>query len=54
MHTRRHCFQWLGAGIVNAPDGVNKARARPNPALTQPFGSGRVIGAPFPAQKEFK
>src|SRR4051812_9681772 len=42
MHKRRLCFQWLGGGIVNAPDGANKAGARPNPALAQPFGSGRV------------
>jgi hypothetical protein len=47
MHKRRLCFQWLGGGIVNGPNGANKAGAGPNPALAQPFGSGRVIGAPF-------
>jgi len=54
MHNRRLCFQWLGGGIVNAPDGANKATARPNPALAQPFGSGRVNRAPFWLNKEFK
>jgi len=54
MHKRRLCFQWLGGGIVNAPNGANKAGAGPNPALAQPFGSGRVIRAPFRLNKEFK
>jgi hypothetical protein len=43
MHKRRLCFQWLRKASVNAPDGANKADAGPNPALAQPFGSGRVI-----------
>jgi hypothetical protein len=43
MHKRRLCFQWLGGGIVNAPNGAKMADAGPNPALAQPFGSGRVI-----------
>src|SRR3954462_4013684 len=43
MHNRRLGFQWLGSGIVNAPNGANKAGARPNPALKQPFGRGRVV-----------
>jgi hypothetical protein len=33
MHKRRLCFQWLRQTNVNAPDGANKAAARPNPAL---------------------
>jgi hypothetical protein len=47
MHKGRLCFQWLGGGIVNAPSGANKAGTGPNPALAQPFGSGRVNRAPF-------
>jgi hypothetical protein len=47
MHKRRLCFQWLREASVNAPDGANKADPRPNPALAQPFGSGRVVRAPF-------
>jgi hypothetical protein len=47
MHKRRLCFQWLRAANVNAPNGAKKADARPNPALTQPFGSDRVNRAPF-------
>jgi hypothetical protein len=47
MHKRRLCFQWLGGGIVNAPNGTNKAIAGPNPAAAQPFGSGCVNRAPF-------
>jgi hypothetical protein len=43
MHKRRLCFQWLHEASVNAPDGANKAAARPNPAFAQPFGSDRVI-----------
>jgi hypothetical protein len=43
MHKRRVCFQWLREASVNAPDGAKKAAARPNPALAQPFGSGRVV-----------
>jgi hypothetical protein len=54
MHKRRLCFQWLGGGIVNAPDGANKAATRPNPALAQPFGSGRVIARRSGSIKEFK
>jgi hypothetical protein len=42
MHKRRLCFQWLREASVNAPGGANKAGAGPNPALAQPFGSGRV------------
>jgi hypothetical protein len=42
MHKRRLCFQWLRKTSVNAPDGANKAAARPNPALAQPFGSDGV------------
>jgi hypothetical protein len=47
MHERRLCFQWLRKASVNAPNGAKMADARPNPALAQPFGSGRVICAPF-------
>src|ERR1700731_1834572 len=54
MHKRPLCFQWLRRCIVNAPNGANKADARPNPARAQPFGSGDVNRAPFRLNKELK
>src|SRR4051812_49243779 len=52
MHNGRLCFQWLGSGIVNAPNGAKKAGARPKPALEQPFCSNRGVGRAVPAAGE--